>query len=131
MYVHYFVLISPWKRGGVLYLNKLEFPSPKDALCQAWLKLAQWFWRRRYFNFVNLFSLFHNCFPLEKDGTLHLSIREFPLPKDAFCKVWFKLAQWFCSRRRKCAYFTTTTTATTFTTTTMTNNEQILIRKLT
>ena len=30
----------------VLHLNKLESPSPKDALCQDWLKLAQWFWRR-------------------------------------------------------------------------------------
>ena len=30
----------------VLHLNKLESPSPKDALCQVWLKLAQWFWRR-------------------------------------------------------------------------------------
>ena len=29
-----------------LQLNKLESPSPKDALCQVWLKLAQWFWRR-------------------------------------------------------------------------------------
>ena len=26
---------------------KLESPSPKDALYQVWLKLAQWFWRRR------------------------------------------------------------------------------------
>ena len=24
-----------------LYLNKLEFPLPKDALCQVWLKLAR------------------------------------------------------------------------------------------
>ena len=30
-----------------LYLNKHESSSPKDALCQVWLKLAQWFWRRR------------------------------------------------------------------------------------
>ena len=30
-----------------LYLQKLEFPSPKDALCKVWLKLAQQFWRRR------------------------------------------------------------------------------------
>ena len=29
---------------------------PKDALCQVWLKLAHWFWRR-FFNFVNVFSL--------------------------------------------------------------------------
>ena len=32
----------------VLHLNKLESTSPKDALCQNWLKLAQWFWRRRW-----------------------------------------------------------------------------------
>ena len=34
------------EKGGALHLNKLESPSPKDALCQVWLKLAQWFWRR-------------------------------------------------------------------------------------
>mgnify|MGYP003683194777 CR=1 FL=1 len=53
----------------VLYLSKLEFPSPKDALCQVWLKLAQWFWRRRFLHFVNLFSLFRNYLPLEKERT--------------------------------------------------------------
>ena len=30
-----------------LHVNKLESPPLKDALCQVWLKLAQWFWRRR------------------------------------------------------------------------------------
>ena len=30
------------------HLTKLESPSPKDALCQVWLKLAQWFWKRRW-----------------------------------------------------------------------------------
>ena len=28
----------PLEKGGALYLNKLESPSPKDALCQVWLK---------------------------------------------------------------------------------------------
>ena len=28
-----------------LHLNEFEFPSPKDALCQVWLKFVQWFWR--------------------------------------------------------------------------------------
>ena len=36
------------EKGGALHLNKLESPSPKDAVCQVWLKLAQWFWRRRW-----------------------------------------------------------------------------------
>ena len=32
----------PLKKGGNLHLNTLESPQPKDALCQVWLKLAQW-----------------------------------------------------------------------------------------
>ena len=45
----YFSLICnhlPLEKSGALHLNKLESPSPKDDLCQVWLKLAQWFWRR-------------------------------------------------------------------------------------
>ena len=65
------------KKGGALQLNKLESPSPRDALCQVWLKLAQWFWRR-LLNFVNVFSLFRNYLHLEKGGALHLKKLEFP-----------------------------------------------------
>ena len=83
----------PLEKGGALHLNKLESPSPKDALCQVWLKMAQWFWRRRFFNFVNVFSLFRNYLPLEKGGALHLNKLESPLPKDALNQVWLKLAQ--------------------------------------
>ena len=28
-------------------IRTTETPSSKDALCQVWLKLAQWFWRTR------------------------------------------------------------------------------------
>ena len=59
----------PLEKGGAL--NKLESPLPKDALCQVWLKLAQWFWRKRLWNFVNVFSLFRNNLPIEKSATLH------------------------------------------------------------
>ena len=31
------------EKGEAIHLNKIEFPSPKDALCQVWLKLAQQF----------------------------------------------------------------------------------------
>ena len=83
----------------VLHFNKLESPSPKDALCQVWLKLAQWFWRRRFLNFVNGFSLFRNYLPLEKGGVLFKKKQlKSPLPKDALCQVWLKLAQWFLRR---------------------------------
>ena len=42
--------------------------AEKNVLCQVWLKWAQWFWRRRFLNFVNVFSLFRNYLPLEKGG---------------------------------------------------------------
>ena len=71
----------------VLDLNNLESPSRKDALCQFWLKLAQWFWSRRFYYFVNVFSLFRNYISLEKDRTLHLKKIESPSPKDALCQV--------------------------------------------
>ena len=31
------------EKGGALHLNKVESPSPKDDLCQIWLKLVLWF----------------------------------------------------------------------------------------
>ena len=33
----------PLEKGGVLHLKKVESPSPKDSLCQVWLKRAQCF----------------------------------------------------------------------------------------
>ena len=50
-------------------------------------------YRRRFFNFVNSFSLFLNYLPLEKGGALHLNKLESPSPKDALCQVRLKLAQ--------------------------------------
>ena len=38
----------PLEKGVALHLNKLESPPLMDALCQVWLKLAHWFWRRRW-----------------------------------------------------------------------------------
>ena len=35
--------LSPLGIGRGPFFNKLEFPAPKDALCQVWLKLVQWF----------------------------------------------------------------------------------------
>ena len=91
-------------------MNKLEFPSPKDDLCQVWLKLAQWFWRRKILKFVNVFLLFRTDLPLDKDLAHYLIKLESLASKDALCHVWLKLAQWFWRRRWKCEKFTTTTT---------------------
>ena len=73
MYFCYFVIISALEKDVTLYFNKLEFTSPKNALCQGWLKLAQCFLRRRFFNFDNVFLLFCNYLPLEKDMALYFN----------------------------------------------------------
>ena len=58
----------PLEKGGVLNLNKPEFPSSKEALCQVWLKKAQWFWRRWCFKFFNgFFSQFRINLSFEID----------------------------------------------------------------
>ena len=49
IYIRHFVIISLWKRAKPFictYLNPLNLS--KDALCQVWLKLVQWFWRKRW-----------------------------------------------------------------------------------
>ena len=54
--------------------------SPQ-SLTRVWLKLAQWFWRRRLLNFIRVFSLFCYILPLEKGSgpvVLYLNKLEFP-----------------------------------------------------
>ena len=117
----------PLEKGVALHLNKLEYPSPKDALCQVWLKLALWFLRRRFFNFVNVFSLFRNYLPLGKGMVLHLNKLESSPLKDALCQVWLKSAQQFWRRRWKCEKFTDRQTARQ--TDRQTDDRQKVIRK--
>ena len=92
-------LLSHLVKGEALPLNKLDFLSYKNALCQYSLNLAQWFYRGRYLNVVNEFPLFRYYLPLEKSGALSLNKLEFSIPKNAFCHVWLKLAKRFCWRR--------------------------------
>jgi hypothetical protein len=47
----------PLEKGNPLHLKNLKSPPPKDDLCQVWLKLAQWFWRRN-----------QKCKSLQTDG---------------------------------------------------------------
>ena len=97
----YFLLFGnnfPFEKGVALHLNKLKSSLPYDVLCQVWLKLAQWIRRRTFFSFVNVFLLFGNYLPLEKDGALYLYKHGTSSPKNAYCQVWLKLAMWF--RRR-------------------------------
>ena len=74
----------------VLICKNLMSSSPKDALCQVWLKMALWFWRI-FLNFIKVYSLFHNNLSLEKGIALHLNKLESSSHKDALCQVWLKL----------------------------------------
>jgi hypothetical protein len=49
------LLLSPLGQN----LHNLEYPPPKDDLCQVWSKLTQWFWRRS-----------QKCESLQTDGRL-------------------------------------------------------------
>ena len=77
----------PLKKGGALYLNKLESLSSKIALCKVCLKLAQWFWRNIFFNLVNVFTLFCNYIHLypQKGEPLHL--KKLKIPSTQGCIV--------------------------------------------
>jgi hypothetical protein len=90
----------PLEEDLALYLNKLEFPSPKNNVYQVSLNLACWFWRR----FLKIFSVilfFCYYLPLERGNPLHLKKLESPLLKDDLCQIWLKLVQWFWRRSRK------------------------------
>ena len=64
------------EKDGAFHLNKFESPWPKDALCQDWLKFAQWFWRR-FVIFIDVLSLFLFYITLQNLVALH------------FNKLWF------------------------------------------
>ena len=99
-YFHYFEL-SPLGKGGTVHLNKLEFTSSKNDLCQVRLKFAQWFWRRRILDFVIAISQFRNFLPLEKGGPFIWTNLTSLNSKDDLCSIGLKLARWFGRRLYK------------------------------
>jgi hypothetical protein len=86
---HFYNYLS-FEEDLALYLNKVEFPSPKDNLYQVWVNLACWFWRRFFFLIFSVFLLFCYYLPLVRGNPLHLNKLESPPPKDDLCQ-----AQWF------------------------------------
>ena len=89
-------------------MKTLESPLPKDALCQVWLKLAQWFWRpslveigplvleEKILKHLSVYFRYFVIFSPWKRTWSFTSIwkSKFPLPKDALCQIWLKLAQY-------------------------------------
>ena len=98
LYFRYFVIISPWKRAGPVIWTNLNRLHPRMLCAKFGWNWPSGFGEEDFFNFVNVFSIFRNYFPLEKGRALHLNKLESPSPKDALCQVWMKLAQWFSRR---------------------------------
>ena len=88
----------PFEEDLSLSLNNVKFPLPKDDLCQVWLELACWFWRRRFLKTFSAFLVFRYYLPLQRGNLLHLNKLESPPPKGDLWQVWLKLAQWFWRR---------------------------------
>ena len=119
LYFRYFVIIFPWKRTCSFIWANLEFPFPKEALCQVWLKSIQWFRRRSFVNFVimhgsgeenflilSLDFLFCNNLTLEKGGPFIWKNWNSHHPMILCAKFWLKLTLCFWKRRWKCGKFT-------------------------
>jgi hypothetical protein len=58
--------LSPLVEGQSPSFEQFRIPSPKDDLCQVWLRLAQWFWRRRFLNDSTPFYIFVIISPLKR-----------------------------------------------------------------
>ena len=102
MYICSFVIISPWKGAGPFIWTNFNPLHPRIHCA-----MFGWNWPGRsgednFFNFGNVFSLFRNYLPFEKDVALHMVKLESPSPKDALCQLWWKLVQWFWRWKWKC-----------------------------
>ena len=70
-----------------LHLNNIEYSLSKDDLCQFWLKLVQFLWRR-FVNVVNVFLLFYYYLPFEK-GCANLNPLHLRMLCAKFGQNWF------------------------------------------
>jgi hypothetical protein len=67
-----FCYYLPLEKSNPLHLSELESTSPKDDLCQVWLELALWFWRRflkdpiLFLHFFDYLPLWRGPGPLSK-----------------------------------------------------------------
>ena len=96
-----------WLKSDTLYPRMIRF-------ILNWLKVAQWFYRRIFLNFIIIFHYLCNYRPLEKGWALHLNKLE------SLCSLpnLVKIVLVFWSMRWKYEKVTTTTTTTPMTTTT-------------
>ena len=76
----------PLENGGALHLNKLESPSPKDALCRL-VEIGEVVLKKILKVCLCMFAICYYL-PLEKVVAFHMNNLESSSPKDALCQVW-------------------------------------------
>ena len=99
----YSVIISPLIKGVTLHLKVLKSHFPKDALCQIWFKLDEWFRRRKFLNFVDEYRNFIiTVSPFERGRNPIIWIFLNSLHPRILSANAVKLDQWF---KRRFLYF--------------------------
>ena len=71
------LLLPSFEVGVTLHFNKVESPLHMDTLCQVWLKMAQLVLSRRFWNVINMYSLFGYYLLLEKCMFFYFNKLEF------------------------------------------------------
>ena len=65
MYFCFFLYYLPLKKSVVLYLNKVQYPLPKDAFFTVLVKMGPVVLEKRLLRYVNVFPLLHHHLPFE------------------------------------------------------------------
>ena len=88
-------------KGCVLSFEQTWIPFTLECFVPwfGWKWFITWFLRRRFLNFVSIFSKFRYYLLEKKCMALRLNKLKFPLPKDALYRVWLKLVRLFLRRR--------------------------------
>jgi hypothetical protein len=84
------------KKDLVLYLNKLEFSSPKDNVYKVWLKLACWFWRRRFSKYLAHFYSFAIIFTWRGAISFISTNLNFLSARMIYASWSFQVQFWYC-----------------------------------
>ena len=98
-------LLSPLRKRRCPFFEHNLIPITQGCFVPSLVEIGWVALEKKIIKFVNVFSLFLNYLILEKVRFLHFNKLESPLPTDALCQVWLKLAHWLL-RRWKCEKFT-------------------------
>ena len=89
-------LLSPLRKGRGSLFEQTWIPSPKNALCQVWFKLALWLWDKSF--------EFRQCilyFVIISLGKQMCPSFEPPSPKDALCQSLVEIGTVILENRMK------------------------------